>query len=74
MTDDLRELVDRLEQEAQDVEEGDSSPMHRTEYASGVCAGIRYAKDELEEALDETEERRPNARVMDMPWGITDDD
>ena len=66
MTDGLRELVERLEKEAQDVEEGDSSPIHRTEYASGVCAGIRYAKDELKEALDENEEA--NDRTITEPY------
>ena len=66
MTDDLRELVE----EWREFAEG----MDATDRVAGYAQGFADAADELEEALDENEERRPNARVMDQPWGCPDDD
>ena len=47
-----RELVESLEDEAEGIEHGADRNLSEA-YENGVCAGIRYAKDELEAILDE---------------------
>ena len=67
MTNDLRELVDKWRAYASLYDPA------RTDTFNARCETWESAADQLEEVLDENEERRPNARVIDMPWGVKDD-
>lgn len=55
MTDesDLRELVERFEEKAADVDESERATDAANAHANGVSCGIRWARDELEELIEE---------------------
>ena len=47
-----RELVDNWRKQADKVADRSRGPIHRTDYARGVSAGLNHALKELERELD----------------------
>ena len=52
---DLRELVDRFEEQAGKIDEKKRATDSANAHANGVSCGVRWARDELEDLIDDEE-------------------
>lgn len=52
-TDKLRELVDELAAEAKDVSQNECASAEAKAHRNGVTCGLHYARDQLQELIDE---------------------
>jgi hypothetical protein len=59
-----RELVEEFREQADKVADRSRGPIHRTDYARGVSAGLNHALKELERELEEHRDVDPEVKTV----------